>query len=105
MFNILTLTLDSQILFRQIVNIASQALNHVTLFCDCYLWKTVAAKMLYFLTILRNYPFTEYYSTNNYEKNNKNNEKNTKNIEISTKKKLVPKILKSVPKKNQYQKY
>ena len=65
MFNILTLTLDSQILFRQIGYIAPLALNHVTSDCDCYLWETVAAKMLYFLTILRNYPFTEYYSTQN----------------------------------------
>ena len=63
MFNILTLTLDSQILFRQIGYIAPLALNHETLDCVCYLWETVAAKMLYFLTILRNYPFTEYYST------------------------------------------
>ena len=64
MFNILSLTLDSQILFRQIGNIASLALNHVTLDCVCYLWETVAAKMLYFLTVLRTYPFTEFYSTN-----------------------------------------
>ena len=63
MYNILTLTLDSQILFRQIGYIAPLALNHETLDCVCYLWETVAAKMLYFLTILRNYPFTEYYST------------------------------------------
>ena len=44
-------------------------------------------------------------STKNYEKNTKNNEKNTKNIEKNTQKKIVQKILKSVPKKNQYQKY
>ena len=44
-------------------------------------------------------------STKNDEKNTKNNLKNTKNIGKNTKKKLVPKILKSVPKKNQYQKY
>ena len=62
MFNILSLTLDSQILFRQIGYIAPLALNHETLDCVCYLWETVAAKMLYFLPILRNYPFIEYYS-------------------------------------------
>ena len=63
MFDILTLTLDSQILFRQIGYIAPLALTHETLDCVCYLWETVAAKMLYFLPILQNYSFTEYYST------------------------------------------